>query len=163
MNLFMHYALDCWIQRTYPQCPIACYADDAAVHCRSKKQAEEVMQCIALRPTECGLTIHPDKSKIVCCKDSNRTASYQHVQFTFLGFTFRPRKALSKQRRILTSFLPAASDDALMRMRQTVRGWRLNRQTHVTLRELAKLYNPVIRGLWNCYGAFYQTVMHNIF
>ena len=163
MNLFMHYAFDCWIKRTYPQCPFARYADDAVVHCRSQKQAEEMMQCIALRLTECGLTMHPEKSKIVYCKDSNRTASYQHVQFTFLGFTFRPRKALSKQRRIFTSFLPAASDDALTRMRQTVRGWRLNRQTHVTLRELAKLYNPVIQGWWNYYGAFYQTAMHNIF
>lgn len=103
MNLFMHYAFDCWIQRTYPQCPFARYADDAVVHCRSQKQAEEVMQFIALRLAECGLTMHPEKSKIVYCKDSNRTASYQHVQFTFLGFTFRPRKALSKQRRIFTS------------------------------------------------------------
>ena len=63
---------------------------------------------------------------------------------------------------VFTSFLPGASEAALKRMRQTVRGWRLSRQTHVTLAELAKLYNPVIQGWWNYYGAFYQTAMHSL-
>ena len=67
------------------------------------------------------------------------------MSFTFLGFTFRPRKACSKQHRLFTSFLPGVSADALKRMRQAVRRWRLNRQTHVTLAELARLYNPVIQ------------------
>jgi len=163
MNLFMHYAFDCWMQRTFPGSPFARYADDAVVHCRSRRQAEEVMQAIASRLAECGLTMHPEKSKIVYCKDSNRHARYPHVSFTFLGFTFRPRKALSQQKVVFTSFLPGASEAALKRMRQAVRGWRFNRQTHVTLAELAKLYNPVIQGWWNYYGAFYQTAMHSLF
>lgn len=163
MNLFMHYAFDSWMQRTSPLCPFARYADDAVVHCRSRKQAEYVMQSIASRLAECGLTMHPEKSKIVYCKDSNRIARHPHVSFTFLGFTFRPRKAKNQQEQAFTSFLPGASDAALKRMRQTVRGWRLNRQTHVPLAELAKLYNPVIQGWWNYYGAFYQTAMHNVF
>ena len=163
MNLFMHYAFDAWMKRNNPQCPFARYADDAVVHCRTQEQAEEVMQSIALRLAECGLTMHPEKSKIVYCKDSNRTEPYPHVNFTFLGFTFRPRKALSKQRRIFTSFLPGVSADALKRMRQTVRGWKLNRQTHVTLAALATQYNPIIQGWWNYYGAFYQTAMLHIY
>src|SRR5216684_5632888 len=96
MNLFMHYAFDSWMKRTYPQCPFARYADDAVVHCRSQAQAEAVMRSIALRLEECGLTMHPDKSKIVYCKDSNRTCAFPNVQFTFLGFTFRPREALNE-------------------------------------------------------------------
>lgn len=162
MNLFMHYAFDCWMQRTFPQCPFARYADDAVVHCRSQKQAEEVMQSIASRLEDCGLTMHPEKSKIVYCKDSNRTKAYPQVQFTFLGFTFRPRKALSKQG-IFTGFLPGASEEALKRMRQTVRGWRLHRQTSVNLADLAQQCNPTIRGWWQYYGAFYQTAMHKLF
>jgi RNA-directed DNA polymerase len=121
------------------------------------------MQSIALRLAECGLTMHPEKSKIVYCKDSNRTKPYPHVNFTFLGFTFRPRKALSKHRRIFTSFLPGVSADALKRLRQTVRGWKLNRQTHVTLAALATQYNPIIQGWWNYYGAFYQTAMLHVY
>jgi len=126
MNLFMHYAFDTWMQRTSPNCPFARYADDAVIHCRSRKQAEYVMQSIASRLADCGLTMHPEKSKVVYCKDSNRTEQHPHVSFTFLGFTFRPRKARSKQDQLFTSFLPGASDDALRRMRQAVRRWRLN-------------------------------------
>jgi RNA-directed DNA polymerase len=162
MNLFMHYAFDRWMQRTSPNCPFARYADDAVVHCRTRQQAEHVMRAIASRLAECGLTMHPEKSRIVYCKDSNRTERYPHMSFTFLGFTFRPRKARSAQHRSFTSFLPGASDAALKRIRQTVRGWQLNRQTHVTLAELARQYNPIIQGWWNYYGAFYQTAMHGI-
>jgi hypothetical protein len=163
MNLFMHYAFDTWKQRTSPNCPYARYADDAVVHCRSQKQAEYVMRSIASRLAVCGLTMHPEKSKVVYCKDSNRRAGYPHVSFTFLGFTFRPRKALSKQDQLFTSFLPGASADALKRMRQAVRRWRLNRQTHVTLVDVARLYNPVIQGWSQYYGSFYRTAMLGIF
>jgi group II intron reverse transcriptase/maturase len=163
MNLFMHYAFDIWMARRYPQCRFARYADDAVVHCHSQEQAREVMQSIASRLAECGLTMHPEKSKIVYCKDSNRTRVYPHVHFTFLGFTFRPRKALNKARRLFTSFLPAVSADAMKKMRRAVRGWKLNRQTHVTLAALAKLYNPIIQGWWNYYGAFYPTAMLEVY
>jgi RNA-directed DNA polymerase len=163
MNLFMHYAFDCWMSRTYQQLPFARYADDAVVHCRSREQAEEVMRAIASRLDECGLTMHPEKSKIVYCKDGNRTLAYPNVQFTFLGFTFRPREAMSRYNRLFTSFLPAASNDALKRMRQTVRSWRIHRRTPATLDDLAQQCNPTIQGWWNYYGAFYRTAMHAIF
>jgi group II intron reverse transcriptase/maturase len=162
MNLFMHYVFDRWMQRTYPPCPFARYADDAVVHCRTQKQAQEVMRAIASRLEDCGLTMHPEKSKVVYCKDSNRTESHPEVMFTFLGFTFRPRKARSRQGRKFTSFLPGASDKALKEMRQTVRGWRLPRRTPATLGDLAQRCNPVIRGWWNYYGAFYRTELHRI-
>jgi len=163
MNLFMHYAFDKWMQRKVPNCPFARYADDAVVHCRSQRQAEYVMRAIASRLADCGLAMHPEKSTIVYCKDSNRRERYPQVSFTFLGFTFRPRRAKSHQGRYFTSFLPAASEAAKKRMRQAVRGWRLTRQTHVSLAEIAKLCNPVIQGWWNYYGAFYKTAMQEIF
>jgi RNA-directed DNA polymerase len=159
MNLFMHYAFDSWMRRTHPQSPFARYADDAVVHCRSQAQAEEAMRSIASRLAECGLTMHPEKSKIVYCKDSNRTGAYPNVQFTFLGFTFRPRMALSKHNRRFTSFLPAVSNDALKRMSQTVRSWRIHRWTSMTLDDLAQQCNPTIQGWWNYYGAFYRTAL----
>jgi len=163
MNLFMHYAFDVWMKRTNPSCPFARYADDAVVHCSSKQQAEQVMRSIAERLAECGLTMHPEKSKIVYCQDSNRTKRFPNVHFTFLGFTFRPRKAISKPHRIFTSFLPAVSSDAVKRMRKVVRGWRIPRQTPATLAELAQQYNSVIRGWWEYYGTFYQTAMREPF
>jgi group II intron reverse transcriptase/maturase len=163
MNLFMHYAFDVWMKRNSPSCPFVRYADDAVVHCSSKQQAEQVMRSIASRLAECGLTMHPEKSRIVYCQDSNRTEVFPHVQFTFLGFTFRPRKAMSKQHRVFTSFLPGVSADAVKRMRKVVRGWRIPRQTPATLAELAEQYNSVIRGWCEYYGTFYQTAMREPF
>lgn len=159
MNLFMHYAFDTWMQRLRPQCPFARYADDAVVHCHSQKQAEEVMTAIAERLAECGLTMHPEKSKIVYCKDSNRTGSYGDVDFTFLGFTFRPRRAQSRQGKLFTSFLPGVSDNALKRMRKAVKDWRLSRRTSMTLTELARQCNPILRGWLDYYGAFYPEAL----
>jgi RNA-directed DNA polymerase len=162
MNLFMHYAFDRWMQRMLPRCPFARYADDAVVHCRSREQAEAVMAQIAARLAECGLEMHPEKSRVVYCRDSNRTISYPHAVFTFLGFAFRPRKALNRDGRLFTSFLPAVSTAALTRMRQVVRRWQLPRRTPATLAELAEQCNPTIRGWWNYYGTFYQTAMHEL-
>ena len=121
------------------------------------------MRSIAERLAECGLTMHPEKSKIVYCQDSNRTDCFPNVLFTFLGFTFLPRKAMSKQHRLFTSFLPGVSSDAVKRMRKVVRGWRIPRQTPATLAELAEQYNSVIRGWCEYYGTFYQTAMRELF
>lgn len=162
MNLFMHYAFDRWMNRNYPQCPFARYADDAVVHCGSLRQAQEVMQMIASRLKECGLTMHPEKSKIVYCKDSDRRKTYPQVEFTFLGFTFRPRRAQDKRGRVFTSFLPAVSKDALKRMRQKVGGWKFQRQTSAKLDDLARQCNPVLRGWWAYYGSFYRKAMDRL-
>src|SRR5215471_19085687 len=126
---------------------------DESVHALwVRPQAEAVMRSIALRLGECGLTMHPEKSSIVYCKDSNRSGAYPNVQFTFLGFTFRPREALNNQNnRRFTSFLPAVSSDALKRMRQTVRDWRMHRRTAARLEELARHCNPILQGWWNYY------------
>lgn len=163
MNLFMHYAFDQWVERTYPHCPFARYADDAVVHCHNQAEAEQLLKAISDRLQACLLTIHPDKSKVVYCKDSNRRLDYSQTQFTFLGFTFRPRVAVSRSGRKFTSFLPAVSADAMKSMCQTIKGWTLNRQTFASLEQLACQYNPVLRGWWNYYGSFYKTEMRKLY
>ena len=163
MNLFMHYTFDAWMKRIYPNCPFARYADDAVVHCGTRRQAEDVMRSIALRLAECGVTMHPEKSKVVYCRRGTRTAPYPHVHFTFLGFTFRPRKAIDRLKKAFTNFLPAVSADAMKRMRKEVRSWRIHRQTSGTLDELAQQSNPKIQGWWNYFGAFYRSAMHTLF
>ena len=162
MNLFLHYVFDRWMERTYPRCPFARYADDAVVHCGSQVEAGRMLEAIDQRLQDCLLTMHPDKSKIVYCKDSNRKKDYSQTQFTFLGFTFRPRAAANRSGKRFTSFLPAVSVAALKRMRQTVKGWNLNRKTYTTLERLAQQYNPTLRGWWNYYGSFYKTEMRQL-
>ncbi len=159
MNLFMHYAFDQWMQRTHPHCPFARYADDAVVHCHHQAEAERLLMEIRNRLQDCLLTMHHDKSRVVYCKDSNRSLPYPQTQFTFLGFTFRPRVAVNPAGKRFTSFLPAVSVEAMKRMRQTIKGWNLNRQTFATLERLAHQYDPILRGWWNYYGCFYKTEM----
>ena len=153
-NLFMHYAFDTWMGREFPGCPFERYADDAVVHCATERQASKVLAALGERMAEVGLQLHPDKTKIVYCKDSDRRGSYEHTSFTFLGFEFRGRRARGKNGGIFTSFLPAASKDALKKMSATVRSWRLHRRTGLTMGQLAREINPVVRGWIQYYGAF---------
>lgn len=163
MNLFMHYAFDRWARRMVRSSPFARYADDGVVHCRSEDEAQRVKQLMGERFRACGLELHPLKTRIVYCKDSNRRGGYPHVQFTFLGFTFRPRSAVNRAGVRFTSFLPGASGEALKRMRQQIRSWHLPRQTPGTLREFSRKYGAILRGWWQYYGSFYPTAMSSVF
>jgi len=103
--------------------------------------------------------MHPEKSGVVYCKDSNRRGNFPRIQFTFLGFTFRPRRAQARDGKFWTSFLPAVSAAAMKRMHQSIREWHIPRQTSVGLHELATHYNPTLRGWLNYYGRFYPSAL----
>lgn len=159
-NLFLHYALDRWLVRTFPDVQFARYVDDAVVHCRSESRAIQVRDAIAERMRQVGLCLHPDKTRIVYCQDSNRKRSYEHTSFTFLGFTFRQREASDRQGQNFSGFLPARSDAAQQKMNATVRSWKLHRRTTRTLDDLAQWINPIVRGWMQYYGAFYRSKLH---
>jgi hypothetical protein len=145
-NLFMHYAFDAWMARQWPGITFERYADDAVVHCATHHQAVTVRAAIENRMAEVGLRLHPAKTRIVYCKDSNRRGSHEHTLFTFLGFTFRARKPRNRHGTNFASFLPAISKDALNEISRTVRSWRLHRQPGHSLAGLARAINPVVRG-----------------
>ena len=156
-NLFLHYALDVWLRRTFPTVPFERYADDAIVHCTSQAQAEQVLDAIGRRLAECGLQLHPDKTRIVYCKQDGRPGSHEHESFDFLGYTFRPRKAMTKTGTVFVSFLPAVSTTAAKSLRQRIRSWRINRRSDKSLQEIAEFINPIVRGWVNYYGRFYRS------
>ena len=108
-NLFLHYAFDAWMAREFPAVTFERYVDDAVVHCVSEARAREVLAAIAERMEQVGLRLHPDKTRIVYCQDGRRRASYEHTEFTFLGFTFRQRRSRSKDGKQFSSFNPAIS------------------------------------------------------
>src|SRR5690606_31244219 len=93
-NLFLHYAFDAWMARDFPASGFERYVDGAVVQCVSERQARCVLAAIEKRRGEVGLELHPEKTRIVYCQDANRRASYEHTEFTFLGFTFRTRSAV---------------------------------------------------------------------
>jgi len=159
-NLFLHYAFDAWMAREHPSIQFERYADDAVVHCVSQRQARNVLAAIRERMQKVGLRLHPAKTRIVYCKDANRRLDYEHTEFTFLGFTFRPRGARNKDGRLFVSFQPAISKDALNKISGQVRQWRLHRWVNATLADLADTINPIVRGWMAYYGAFYRSVLY---
>jgi RNA-directed DNA polymerase len=159
-NLFLHYAFDVWMARTFPGCPFERYADDAVIHCRSQAHAQQVLAALAERFAQVGLELHPDKTRIVYCKDANRPGSFEHEQFTFLGYTFRPRGARNKHGRLFVGFLPAVSNDAAKAIRSQIKRWRLHLRSGHSLQDLADQINPVVRGWINYYARFYRTALY---
>ena len=153
-NLFLHYAFDQWMKTYFPNNPWCRYADDGIIHCRTKKQAELIKRCLQRRFRECCLEIRPEKTKIVYCKDSNRKMNEENIQFTFLGYTFKPRKAKGRTGTVFTSFLPAISKESKEGIRQKVRSWRLLWMTNQSITDIAQKYNPMIRGWLNYYGKY---------
>jgi RNA-directed DNA polymerase len=157
-NLFLHYAFDLWMQRKYPGIRFERYADDAIVHCRSEEEARSVLEAIRGRLAECGLELHPEKTRVVYCKDNDRRGKHEHVKFDFLGYTFQPRRAKNRWGRYFISFLPAISTKAAKAIRQTIRAWRMaSTRNNQRLEDLARLTNPAVRGWMNYYGRFYRS------
>ena len=158
-NLFLHYAFDVWVARNLSSVRFCRYADDGVVHCKSLAQAKLALDRIGERFRECGLELHPGKTRIVYCQDVNRRKAHPDVQFTFLGYTFRPRKAVDKYQRVYVNFAPAVGRDALKAMRQTIRGWHPQLMRDHELGDLAAMFNPILKGWRQYYGCFHGSAM----
>jgi len=159
-NLFLHHAFDDWMRRNHPHIPFERYADDVIVHAKSKAQAEQLLEAIRARLAACGLELHPEKTKIVYCQDSDRKGQHEHIQFDFLGYTFRPRRAKNYRGKPFVSFLPGVSNKAGKAIRATIRDWRLAAtRNNQSLEDLARLVNPSVSGWVNYYGRFYRSAL----
>jgi RNA-directed DNA polymerase len=159
-NLFLHYAFDTWMTRNHPGIRFERYADDAICHCTSEAEASALRRSLEERFADCGLTLHPEKTKIVYCKDDDRRGTYPNQKFDFLGYTFRPRLSRRRRDTFGVSFSPAASDKALKAIRHTVRSWRLHERSDKTLDDLARMFNADIRGWINYYGCYYKSALY---
>jgi RNA-directed DNA polymerase len=159
-NLFLHYAFDAWMARTFPGVPWCRYADDGLIHCKTEAQALAIKAALAERFAQCGLEMHPDKTQIVYCKDGSRKGQYPNTKFDFLGYGFRPRVVKNRKRNSLfVSFTPAVSASALKTMRATTRRLNFRNRTELSLKDIARLHNPVLRGWMAYYGRFSPSAM----
>ena len=95
---------------------------------------------------ECGLELHPDKTRIVYCKDDDRRDEFPETKFDFLGYTFRPRRSKNRYGKFFINFTPAVSNKACKAMRQTIRQWRLQLKPDKELLDISRMFNPVLRG-----------------
>ena len=154
-NLFLHYTFDLWMKRTHPDLPWCRYADDGLVHCRTEQEAEALTAELRARLAECHLELHPTKTKIVYCRDGKRKGTYPNVKFDFLGYCFRPRWIKkSRDNSMFCGFNPAVSPSALKAMRSTIRDLNIRRQTQLSLADIARALNPLVRGWIEYYGRY---------
>jgi RNA-directed DNA polymerase len=163
-NLFLHYTFDVWMTKHYPGNPWCRYADDGLVHCKTEQEAQAIMAALNERFGQCQLQMHPDKTKIVYCKDGSRKGRYPTKQFDFLGYTFRPRTVKnSKRNSMFVSFTPAVSSKAIKTMRETTRKLNYRNRTDLSLADIARLHNPILRGWLAYYGKFSRSAMYPVF
>ncbi|KKL95302.1 hypothetical protein LCGC14_1856000 [marine sediment metagenome] len=162
-NLYLHYAMDEWLRRNYPKTPFERYADDSVVHCKTESEAKDVLISLKNRMAECGLELHPDKTKIVYCKDDDRRGDYPITKFDFLGYTFRRRRSKNRWGKYFVNFSPAVSDSAKKSMRQEMRRWKVHLRSDKSLEDISHMFNPVLRGWYNYYGKYYKSELNCVF
>jgi RNA-directed DNA polymerase len=163
-NLLLHYCFDQWMQKYFPSLPFERYADDIIIHCRTPEQSRYVLNQVTQRFTQCKLRVHPQKTKIVYCKDSNRNRrSHPEISFRFLGYTFMPRECKSKSGALFYSFTPAISKEAVKRINDEVKGMKLHSMAQTELEVIASMLNTKIQGWINYYSRFRKSAMWKIF
>lgn len=162
-NIFLHLAFDDWMSKTHPRVPFERYADDVVAHCRSEAHARFVLRSIEERLLRCKLQLHPQKTKIVYCKDDDRQEQYPITKFDFLGYTFQARRSKNRWGKFFINFSPAVSKDAATKMRRTMRQWKLHLRSDKAIDDLARMWNPVIRGWIQYYGRFYKSALIPVF
>lgn len=162
-NLYLHYAFDKWMQSAHAEKPWCRYADDGLIHCKTEQEAQQMLRELAERFADCGLELHPDKTRIVYCKDSNRRGDYPNISFDFLGYTFGPRRVENKgQKKLFTGFTPAVSRASMKAMRVRMRRSNVRNRADMSLEEIARWYNPILQGWINYYGKFHISKLYSV-
>ena len=163
-NLFLHYGFDKWLEKTDPTANFARYADDVIVHCRSKRHAEHILTLINQRINNIDLELHPDKTKIVYCKDYRRKEKYPVVKFDFLGYSFQPRTTKSKKTQgVFLGFDCAISISSCKRIADKLGELEVEKMTFKSVVGIAQKLNPRIRGWINYYGKYRISNLHSVF
>jgi RNA-directed DNA polymerase len=159
-NLFLTYAFDRWMAEHYPSIPFERFADDILCHCQSEEQAKALKDALERRFTACGLELHPMKTKIVYCKDDDRRGTYPHEKFDYLGYSFQARRSKNRWGKYFINFSPGVSNVATKAIREEIRDWQLRCRVDKWIDDLARMFNPIIRGWITYYGRFYKSALY---
>ena len=163
-NLFLHYTMDKWLEQAHPTVSYERYADDAILHCKNKGQAEDVLKTLKERMLKCGLELHPEKTKLVYCKDYRRQENHELVKFDFLGYSFQPRSTKSKRTgNLFVGFDCAISISSKKRIANKMKELDIVHLTHKSIVGVAIYLDPFIRGWVNYYGRFRICALKPIF
>lgn len=155
-NLYLHFALDKWLEKKDAEIKFVRYADDMVIHCRNKEEAEGLLDEIKERLQTVALRLNEQKTQIVYCKDYRRTEKQNKIQFGFLGFSFQPRRSQSKlnKRRSYMAFtaeISKANQKKIAEVIRTTVDWRI---TQVEIQTIAEKLNSRLRGWINYFGLY---------
>lgn len=158
-NLYLHYAFDEWMKRRLPDTPFERYADDIVAHCKTETESLKVKELLEKRLAECRLELHPEKTKIVYCKDGNRQGDYPNTSFDFLGYTFRARLVKTLKGDYFVGFNPGVSNKSKKRLLDKLRKKKIHRKVRTDLENLAGMMNPILRGWINYFDKYHKTAI----
>ena len=153
-NLYLHYVFDRWVEKHWTGIQFERYADDIVCHCASEQEAQQLKIKLEQRFTDCGLTLHPKKTKIAYCKSSNNRGSYPQVSFDFLGHTFKPRLCKNRQGKFFVTFTPAISGKSAKKVRDKIASWTILRNSKANLNAIASYSRAILQGWKNYYGKY---------
>lgn len=163
-NIFLHHVFDAWMAREHPSVPFERYADDVVIHCRTEAQAGAIRQAVEERLRRCRLEAHPQKTRVVYCRDSNRTRDHPAIQFDFLGYGFKPRRARnSHDGSYFVSFVPAIGRKAMKTIVRAVRSWGIHAASDKELEDFSRMFDKHIRGWVNYFGRYYTSALGRTF
>ncbi|MFT7636395.1 MAG: RNA-directed DNA polymerase [Candidatus Omnitrophota bacterium] len=162
-NLYLHYTIDAWMERTYPENPFERYADDIVVHAKTQEEATALFTAITKRLKDCGLEVNKQKTKIVSCENDKRQGNDSIRKFDFQGFAFQPRKTRSRKGHDFIGFNPGISPKSATAIRRTMRTWQLHRRNRESLSILAHEINPILNGWINYYGKYRKSDLYSVF
>ena len=158
-NMFLHYVFDMWMKRNFPQAPFERYADDGIIHCRTKEEAIFIKEKLTKRFEECKLELHPVKTRIVYCKDRDRTRNEELTEFDFLGYTFKAVYIKCKDGKRRYNFIASVSKASSRKFRDRIKAMEIHKRTGCKLNIIAEMLNPLIRGWINYFGRFNPSAM----
>ena len=161
-NLYLHYVLDKWIEKHYPQIAFVRYADDVVIHCNNENESIQILEAIRQRLGSCKLRLNEEKTKLVYCQDYRREKRKYKKKFDFLGFTFKPQSTASRRGGMFLGYDCSISQTALARI---VTGWKkqnLHRQSTLTIQEIATRINPQMIGIIRYYGKYKKWALQKL-
>jgi len=162
-NLFLHYVFDRWVENKLQSgIRFERYADDIVCHCLSESQAKWLKRKIEIRFTDCGLELHPKKTKIAYCKSQYKTGDYETISFDFLGYTFRPHWTKTNRGHYGLYFYPEISRKAAKRIREEINSWPWRYWCQKELIDIRKYTRNKIKGWMNYYSVFGSGAIRNI-
>jgi RNA-directed DNA polymerase len=164
-NIYLHHGFDKWMDEVNPQNPFERYADDIVIHCSSKQEAAQLLERLKVRMQEFELELHPEKTRVVYCKNYLRKEVHENNSFTFLSYSFQPRTIKDKfgRKNRLVVFNAAISQQAKKHIRAKIREVFPAKWCQQTLEWFAHRLNPKIRGWINYYAKFNKQIAYDVF